>query len=315
MTDTAQRPPEAQITDTVLTVRPAAFGFNPETAATNRFQAAGTGQDRIASAALREFDGLVVALDTAGVSVVVMEDSPTPVKPDAVFPNNWFTTHANGVAVLYPMLNPSRRAERRQDWMESLATEHGRGLSAVLDLSHWERRGLALEGTGSLVLDRTNRVAYACRAPRTAEEPLAQWAALMDYRAHFFDGVDAHGVSIYHTNVMMALGEGFAALALDAVPDTVERERLQASLEAGGNEVIALSREQIAGFAGNILHLRGKGGAVIAMSERARESLGPKAIRRLEAYGRIVPVPIPTIEQCGGGSVRCMLAEIFLPPI
>lgn len=309
-----QHPREAQITDTVLMVRPAAFGFNPETAATNRFQQAGADEARTADVARREFDGLVTALATAGVAVIVMEDSPAPVKPDAVFPNNWFSTHVNGIAVLYPMLNPSRRAERRRDWIESLADAHGRRLSAVLDLSCWERQGLALEGTGSLILDRANRVAYACRAPRTAPEPLAQWAEFMGYRTHCFDAVDGKGVAIYHTNVMMALGEGFAAVALDALPDAGERAALREALEAAGNEVIPLSHEQIAGFGGNVLHLRGSSGPVIAMSEQARESLGPGAIARLEAHGEIVAAPIPTIEQCGGGSVRCMLAEVFLPP-
>lgn len=309
-----QRPMELQTTDTVLMVRPAAFGFNPETAATNRFQQSSPDEARVADQARREFDGLVNALATAGISVIVMEDTPEPAKPDAVFPNNWFSTHVNGIAVFYPMLNPSRRAERQRGWIEGLASEHGRQLSAVLDLSYWENRGLALEGTGSLILDRVNRVAYACRAPRTAPEPLAQWAGFMGYEALCFDAVDQNGVAIYHTNVMMALGAGFAAVALDAIPAAGERERLRQSLEAAGKQVIPLSLGQIAGFGANILHLSGSAGDVIAMSESARNSLGPEAIRRLEAHGEIVSAPIPTIEQCGGGSVRCMLAEIFLPP-
>ena len=308
-------PQERQTTDTVLMVRPAAFGFNPETAATNRFQQSSPDQGRVADQARREFDGLVNALATAGVTVIVMEDTPEPAKPDAVFPNNWFSTHVNGIAVLYPMLNPSRRAERQRSWIESLSGEYGRRLSAVLDLSYWEGRGLALEGTGSLILDRVNRVAYACRAPRTAAEPLAQWAGFMGYETHCFDAMDEHGVAIYHTNVMMALGAGFAAVALDAVPNPGERERLRDALAAAGKEVIPLSFEQTAGFGANILHLSGSAGDVIAMSECARTSLGPDVIRRLEAHGEIVSAPIPTIEQCGGGSVRCMLAEIFLPPL
>lgn len=307
-------PNVSQITDTVLMVRPAAFGFNPETAVTNHFQQKGGSEIGIAEAARREFDGLVNALATAGVSVIVMQDTPEPVKPDAVFPNNWFSTHADGTAVLYPMLNPSRRVERQREWIESLAEVHGRRLNALLDLSYWERQGLALEGTGSLILDRVNRVAYACRAPRTAPEPLAQWAGLMGYTTQCFDVVDQAGVAIYHSNVMMALGRGFAAVSLDAVVDAGERKRLASSLEAAGNEVIALSREQIAGFGANVLHLDGSAGSVIAMSDRARASLGGAIIRRLEHYGNIVSAPIPTIEQCGGGSVRCMIAEIFLPP-
>ncbi|MGH8127484.1 MAG: citrulline utilization hydrolase CtlX [Gammaproteobacteria bacterium] len=313
--DSPARTPTSQITDTVLMVRPAVFGFNPETAATNRFQQAESGQAGIAEMARREFDGLVNALATAGVSVIVMEDTPEPVKPDAVFPNNWFTTHADGTAVLYPMLNPSRRVERQRAWIEALAERHGRRLNALLDMSCWERQGLALEGTGSLVLDRVNRVAYACRAPRTASEPLAQWAGFMGYTTQGFDAVDQAGVAIYHTNVMMALGQGFAVVALDAVPATDERERLMQSLEAAGNEIVALSQQQIAGFGANVLHLVGSAGPVVAMSDRARESLAGEALRRLERHGSIVSAPIPTIEQCGGGSVRCMIAEIFLPPI
>lgn len=306
-------PAATQIADTVLMVRPAAFGFNPETAATNRFQQARGGAADIADAARREFDGLVNALATAGVSVIVVEDSPQPIKPDAVFPNNWFSTHSDGVAVLYPMLNPSRRPERRVEWIEALATMHGRRLNAVLDLSYWEQSGLALEGTGSLILDRLNRIAYACRAPRTAPEPLAQWAGMMGYETHCFDAVDEAGVAIYHTNVMMSLGRGFAAVSLEALPDAGERRRLAESLEAAGNDLIELSREQIAGFGANVLHLAGSSGPVIAMSEQARASLSGEVLRRLEHHGEIVTSPIPTIEQCGGGSVRCMLAEIFLP--
>lgn len=315
MDQAQQCPKERQTTDTVLMVRPAAFGFNPETAATNRFQQSRPDEARVADQARREFDGLVNVLATAGITVIVMDDTPEPAKPDAVFPNNWFSTHVNGIAVLYPMLNPSRRAERQRGWVESLSSEYGRRLSAVLDLSYWENRGLALEGTGSLILDRVNRVAYACRAPRTAPEPLAQWAGFMGYETHCFDAVDQNGVAIYHTNVMMALGAGFAAVALDAVPDSGERERLEEALAAAGKEVIPLSLEQAAGFGANILHLSGSAGDVIAMSECARTSLGPDVIRRLEAHGEIVSAPIPTIEQCGGGSVRCMLAEVFLPPL
>ncbi|HYW75897.1 MAG TPA: arginine deiminase-related protein, partial [Gammaproteobacteria bacterium] len=267
----------------------------------------------VADAARREFDGLVNGLATAGVTVIVMEDTPDPVKPDAVFPNNWFSTHADGTAVLYPMLNPSRRVERQREWIEALGAEHGRRLSSVLDLSYWEKQGLALEGTGSLILDRVNQTAYACRAPRTSPEPLAQWASFMGYETHCFDAIDQNGVAIYHTNVMMSLGSGFVAVALDAVADSAEGKRLRQSLESAGKEVIPLSLEQIAGFGANILQLSGSAGEVIAMSESARSSLGSEVIRRLEAHGEIVSAPIPTIEQCGGGSVRCMLAEVFLP--
>lgn len=304
---------EVQTTDTVLMVRPAAFGFNAETAATNRFQSAGSDEREVAEAARREFDQLVNTLATAGVSVIVMEDTAEPAKPDAVFPNNWFSTHACGTAVLYPMLSPSRRVERRRDWVEALGSEHGRRLSSLLDLSYWEKQGLALEGTGSLILDRANRVAYACRAPRTAAEPLAQWAAFLGYETHCFDASDEKGVAIYHTNVMMSLGAGFAAVALEAISDQAQRRGLRDALESTGKEIIPLSHEQVGGFGANILHIRGRAGPVIAMSATARRALGRDLCRRLEKYGEIVSSPIGTIERCGGGSVRCMLAEVFLP--
>lgn len=303
-----------QLTDTVLMVRPAAFGFNPETAATNRFQATGPGSADVATLAQREFDAMAGALATAGVNVIVMQDDLNPPKPDAIFPNNWFSTHADGTAVLYPMLNASRRAERNRGWIEVLAGEHGRRLTAILDLSYWERLGFALEGTGSLLLDRVHRVAYACRSPRTAPEPLAQWAGYLGYSTHVFDAVDGAGTAIYHTNVMMALGDGFAVVALETVADATERAALAKALEDAGREIIAIDQEQVAGFGGNVLHLAGRNGSVIAMSARARESLGEPVLRRLERYGSVVTAPIPTIERCGGGSVRCMIAEIFLPP-
>lgn len=306
---------EAELADAVLMVRPAAFGSNAETAATNRFQEVVATSPRIAAAARTEFDGLARALDLAGIEVIAFEDTAEPAKPDAVFPNNWLSTHADGTAVLYPMLAPSRRAERRPELLVELAQGHGRRLTAVIDLSHWERLGLALEGTGSLVLDRRRRIAYACRSPRTAPAPLAQWARLMDYRVESFTATGPDGAAIYHTNVMFALGRGFAVLALDAFADAAERQRIVDSLEEGDKEIFPLSAQQVAGFAGNLLHMEGARGPVVAMSETARRSLGPATVSRLEHYGEIVAAPIDTIERCAGGSVRCMLAEIFLPKV
>jgi len=302
-----------QLAGAVLMVRPAAFGANPETAASNRFQENISADSETGRLAQAEFDALANALAAAGVEVIVLDDTPEPAKPDAVFPNNWFTTHADGTVILYPMMAPSRRAERRADLVETLRVGHGRVVTALVDLSPWEKRALALEGTGSLILDRRRRIAYACRSPRTAAEPLAQWRRLSGYRTHLFDAVDAGGVAIYHTNVMMSLGRGFAALALESVPGEDERRRLRDAMEDGGHEVIELTRGQIGGFGANILHLEGARGPVIAMSEAARGALGRTAVSRLERHGRIVSSPIPTIERYGGGSVRCMLAEIFLP--
>ncbi len=304
-----------QLATCVLMIRPAAFGANPETAATNRFQALSGGGKEVLACARAEFESLVQALDAAGVEVIVVEDTVEPCKPDAVFPNNWVSTHADGTVVLYPMLAPSRRAERRWDVLEQLRSVHGRSFGPVHDLSRWEEQGLALEGTGSLTLDRRCRVAYACRSQRTGEQVLGQWAELLGYTTLVFDAVDLAGTPIYHTNVMMAIGSGFAVAALDAIRSSEQRRMLSESLEAGKLEVIPLSQEQVGGFGANLLHLQGASGPVIAMSARARESLGHRIAARLEGYGTLVSVPIPTIERYGGGSVRCMLTEIFLPRI
>lgn len=180
-------------------------------------------------------------------------------------------------------------------------------------MSFWEAQGLALEGTGSLILDRAGRIAYACSSPRTDHAPLSQWAERMNYQVETFGASDQNGVAVYHTNVMFALGREFAVVGLDSMPDRNERERVIQSLESNGQEIVPITQEQIAGFAGNVLHLEGKKGPVIAMSEQARNSLGADLIGRLERYGTIVATPIDTIEHYGGGSVRCMLAEIFLP--
>ncbi len=304
---------EPALAGAVLRVRPAAFGPNPETAVTNRFQAGGEADPKIVAAARAEFDALATALDAAGIEVMTAADAPDPPKPDAVFPNNWFSTHADGTLVLYPMLTASRRLERRADLVTALARQHGRRIGAIVDLSPWEASGAALEGTGALVLDRVRHIAYVCASPRAAPQPLAQWARLMDYRVEGFSAVGPHGVAIYHTNVMFALGRGFATVALDAIGDADERRRVADSIEAGGNEIIPLSAAQLVGFSGNLLHLEGTRGAIVAMSERARRSLGAAHLARLERHGEIVAVPIPTIERYGGGSVRCMLAEMFLP--
>lgn len=301
------------LADAVLMIRPAAFGPNPETAASNRFQRRLHAEPETATRAREEFDRFASALEDAGVEVVVNDDTPEPSKPDAVFPNNWFTTHANGVAVLYPMLAPSRRAERRPELIAALQEAHGRVLSALVDLSRWERQGCALEGTGSLVLDRRRRTAYASLSPRTSPGPLAQWAQLMDYRVECFTATDRAGVPVYHTNVMMSVGADFAVVALDSIAAAEERRRVRSALEEAELEILEISREQVAGFAANLLQLAGRSGPVIAMSATALASLGPVLVSRLERHGRLVAVPVPTIEHCGGGSVRCMLAEVFLP--
>jgi hypothetical protein len=303
---------EAQTADAVLMIRPARFGANPETADSNRFQQAGAGPGDIA-AALREFDGLVRRLGDAGVEVIVATDSPEPEKPDACFPNNWVSFHADGSVVLYPMMAPSRRAERRRDPVADVERA-GFRVTRTFDLSGLEARGEYLEGTGSLVLDRRNRTAFACRSPRTTSAALAEFSAALGYRVVAFDALGPDARPAYHTNVLMAIGERFAVLCAAAIPDAARRAAVVAELKRAGREVIGIGVSEMQGFAGNLLALRARdGGPLIAMSDAALRALAAEARRRLERHGAIVAAPIPTIERLGGGSVRCMIAEVFLP--
>ncbi len=304
--------PEAQCAQAVLMVRPAHFGWNPETAESNRFQHAGAGTGE-AVAAAREFDTLAARLDEAGVQVVVADDSAEPVKPDACFPNNWVSFHADGSVVLYPMLAPSRRAERRAEPVAAVERA-GFRVTRTVDLSPLELRGEFLEGTGSLVLDRPSRTAYACLSPRTTAAALAEFSATLGYRIVAFDALGPDGRPAYHTNVLMAVGEGVAVLCVEAIPDVKSRAAVVGALAQSGHEVIEISVAEMGSFAGNLLMLRARdGGARIALSEAAWRGLAPENRRRLERHGGIVASPIPTIEWLGGGSVRCMLAEVFLP--
>ncbi len=296
----------------MLMIRPARFGANPETAESNRFQQGRSDGSTVAAAA-REFDGLVRALTDAGIEVHAVADSPQPPKPDACFPNNWVSFHADGSVVLYPMMAPSRRSERRAEPIAALEAA-GYRVTRIIDLSGWEARGEFLEGTGSLVLDRCHRTAYACRSPRTTAAALADFAERLHYRVIAFDATGPAGEPAYHTNVMMAIGEGFAVVCAESIPDPAERAQVLSELTHAGHAPITISKAEMLGFAGNLLALRARtGGQVIAMSETAWNSLTPAARRALEAHGRIVTAAIPTIERYGGGSVRCMIAEVFLP--
>ncbi len=292
-------------------VRPARFGANPETADSNRFQQAGAVPGDVQTA-LREFDGLVGSLRGAGVEVVVADDTSEPSKPDACFPNNWVSFHADGSVVLYPMMAPSRRAERREAPIEQLRGS-GFQVTRTIDLSPLEARGEYLEGTGSLVLDRPHRIAYACRSPRTTAAALADFAAALGYRVVAFDALGPDGRPAYHTNVLMAVGERFAIFCAAAIPDAVRRAAVLRSLEETGHEIVEIDIAQMNRFAGNFLALRSRDGrALIAGSDAAWSALALERRRRLERHGAVVSAPIPTIERLGGGSVRCMIAEVFL---
>jgi hypothetical protein len=303
---------EVQTADAILMVRPARFGANPETADSNRFQQSGASPGEAAEA-LREFDGLVGRLVEAGVEVIVAEDTPSPPKPDACFPNNWVSFHADGTVVLYPMMAPSRRAERREEPIDQVARA-GFAVARRIDLSPLEARGEFLEGTGSLVLDRENRIAYACHSPRTTPAALGEFSAALGYRTVGFEALGPGGRPAYHTNVMLAIGEDFAVVCADAIPDATRRRAVLDELEETGRAIVEIGVDEMNGFAGNLLALRSRGGdPLIAGSEAAWAALAPEKRRQLERHGAVVSAAIPTIERRGGGSVRCMIAEVFLP--
>jgi hypothetical protein len=304
---------ESQLTGSVLMVRPVRFEGNPQTAASNRFQGRALGNEAPQAAALREFDALAGQLRGRGVEAIVVEDTPEPHTPDSIFPNNWVSFHADGRVVLYAMEAANRRAERRRDIIESLAGEHGFQVREVVDLTHHENDGHYLEGTGSLVLDRVNRIAYACLSSRTHLDPLGEFAQRMGYDVVAFDAVDRGGVPIYHTNVLMNVGEELAVVCADAIPRAEQRDAVLERLRDTGHEVLVLDRAQLEAFAGNMLELRTRRGRLVAMSQRAYDSLGDEQRRGLQRNGETLVADIATIENHAGGSVRCMLAEIHLP--
>jgi hypothetical protein len=295
-------------------VRPARFGSNPQTAATNAFQrsAPGGGHDLQANV-LQEFDALANTLERAGVEVLIAPDSEEPRKPDAIFPNNWVSFHRDGTVALYPMLAPNRRWERREEILEQVVRTGGFHVSRTVDLTHRETEEKYLEGTGSVVLDRANRVAYACSSPRTDLDVLGEFAQQLDYDLMTFDAVDASGAAVYHTNVLMAIGTGFAVVCAESIENAAHRAAVLGKLRATNHDIIEISRAQMAQFAGNVLELTARGSKLVALSTTALKSLEVAQRRMLEAHGSLLPVPIPTVERCGGGGVRCMLAEIHLP--
>jgi len=306
---------ESQIANAVLMIRPSRFESNVLTAESNRFQGKSSASpDDQQRAALREFDDLATTLRDAGVDVIVVDDTLEPHTPDSVFPNNWVSFHADGRVVMYPMEAANRRTERRLDVVEKLDTEYGYHVREIVDLSDHEQRGHFLEGTGSMVLDRVNRIAYACLSSRTQLDPLGDFAQRMDYDVVAFDAVDHDGVPIYHTNVLMNVGEQLAVVCEAAIQREDQRDAVLQRLRDTNHDIVSLNYDQLYAFAGNMLELRTTDGdRVVAMSQQAYDSLGNEQLRRLKANGRIVTAAIDTIEAAAGGSVRCMLAEIHLP--
>lgn len=302
---------EAQTSGTVLMVRPAAFGFHAEAARSNAF-ANDSANEAVAEAALREFDGLAGALDAAGVDVIVLDDTPNPPKPDALFPNNWVSFHGDGTIILYPMATAARRLERRTVALKQLLSDRGFAVHRTIDLSRSEQDGEFLEGTGSLILDRPARRAFAALGPRTMRASLDAFAAATGFDIITFECADRNGRPIYHTNVMLSLGERFVMLCAEAIEAT-DRERVIAAIEASEREIITVGFDAMERFACNILALQGRDGPVIALSATALDSLRPDQRARLESHGALVAASISTIERVGGGSVRCMIADVHLP--
>ena len=299
---------EAQTSGTVLMVRPASFGFHAEAAESNVFAHGGAD----VSGALREFEAVVEALDNAGVEVLVLEDTPAPTKPDAVFPNNWVSFHADGAMVLYPMATEARRLEREPDRLKSMLSSSGFDVRRVIDLSFHEKHGHFLEGTGSLVIDRPQRRAYANLSPRTDAMVIADFDDRLDFSTLLFDAHDRSGRPIYHTNVAMSFGAKFAVLCTEAIASEY-REILIGEIETGGRTLVEVEYDQMRNFACNLIELKGRAGPVIALSSAARRSYRPEQLRVLERFGELVEADIPTIEAVGGGSLRCMVADVYLP--
>ncbi|GAB3693154.1 arginine deiminase-related protein [Spirosoma flavus] len=306
---------QSQATSRILMIRPVRFGFNEQTAASNAFQdikLAAQTKDVAQEDALREFDEMARNLRALGVDIMVYEDTVEPYTPDSIFPNNWVSFHASGTVVLYPMQAENRRLERRQDIIDDLGKRFH--VARIIDLTHFEKEGKFLEGTGSLVLDRMNRVAFASLSPRTHPDVLAEFGRQTGYRTVSFKAADANGQPIYHTNVLMCIADTFAVVCLSAISDPDERLMMRQELENLGKRVIDISLEQMASFAGNMLMVKTrKGQKLLVMSDRAFESLTPRQIDLLDDYATLIHFDLSIIEGNGGGSARCMLAEVHLP--
>lgn len=306
-----------QTSSTILMVRPANFGFNPETAENNFYQKKDPrSQEEIRALSRKEFDGFVAMLRDQGVNVLVIEDTNQPVKTDSVFPNNWFSTHPDGKLILYPMFSPNRRLERRKDIIEQLMNL-GFKVNEILDLSFFEESRQFLEGTGSMVIDHQTKVIYACYSERTHPVPLDYVAKILGYSVVGFEAVqeiEGKVSPIYHTNVMMHVGTDLAVVCLDSIPKLADRRKVQESLTKSGKKLIPITAKQKFNFAGNMLEVSNDGDEKFTvMSQAALDSLNVGQIQQIEKYTTIISPSIPTIEKLGGGSARCMLAEIFLP--
>lgn len=299
-------------------VEPVDFRFNEETAVNNYFQSKPEdSQESVQEKALSEFRNMVSKLREHGVNVIVLQDTPDPHTPDSIFPNNWISFHENKMIALYPMFAKNRRVERREDDVLALLEEKGFVAEEIMDYSSAEEDNVFLEGTGSIILDRVNKIAYACVSPRTDEELFYEFCEDFEYEPVLFEAnhtVDNERKQIYHTNVMMCVGDEYAVIALSTIDDKTEKEFVINKLKSSGKEIIDITEEQMHQFAGNMLQVGGIGNSkYLVMSENAYNSLTQKQIDQIEKFNPIIKVDIDTIETLGGGSARCMMAEVFLP--
>lgn len=303
-----------QTTSTILMVRPANFGFNEQTAANNAFQVRETNltKKQIQQKAIEEFDTFVDKLRKKGVDVIVAKDSAKPVKPDAVFPNNWVSFHQEGSLITYPMYAPLRRTERQAHIIKLI--EDSFEVTTKIALEDYEKADVFLEGTGSMILDRVNKIAYACLSPRTHDLLLKRYCELTGYKRVAFHSVDEKNQDIYHTNVMMAMGESFVVICMDTIKSKTERNRLIKKFESTKKAIIDISLKQMNAFAGNMLQVKNKKGKTfLVMSTQAFKSLTTQQKATIKKHTAIIHSSLEVIEQFGGGSARCMMAEVFLP--
>jgi hypothetical protein len=300
------------VASTILMIRPAAFGFNEETAANNFFQHnLPDANGQLQQKAAEEFDNMVQLLRDRGIDVQVIEDTVQPPKPDAIFPNNWISTSPSGIVSVFPMYAPNRRLEKREDILQWLEREFR--VNDVQDWSEYEVEGRFLEGTGSMIIDHDNKMIYAAASERTSIAVLEKYAAVNHYQAIVFLATDINGRPVYHTNVVMSLGDDFAVLCEEAIDEEWELIAVRQLLDSTGKVIIPITREQMHAFAGNMLQVRNNNGEkFLILSQAAYDSLRKEQKHMLEAYSTLLPVAIPTIEKVEGGSVRCMMAEVFL---
>ena len=306
-----------QYSDTILMIEPVDFRFNTQTAVNNYFQTKPEDDSTAQEKALKEFRGMVAKLREHGVNVIVLQDTLDPHTPDSIFPNNWISFHENKMIALYPMFAKNRRVERREDDVLALLEEKGFEAEEIMDYSSAEEDNVFLEGTGSIILDRVNKIAYACVSPRTDEELFYEFCEDFEYEPVLFEAnhtVDNERKQIYHTNVMMCVGDEYAVIALSTIDDKTEKEFVINKLTSSGKEIIDITEEQMHQFAGNMLQVGGIGNSkYLVMSENAYNSLTKEQIDQIEKFNPIIKVDINTIETLGGGSARCMMAEVFLP--